>query len=89
MKKLFAFLSFLVAFAASAQEKPEGLFINSKAPEFRLKDQSGIEVSLKELRKKGQTVLIFYRGYQTQTAVFAPWHLRGKIAVILKELVIT
>jgi len=45
-----------------AQEKPEGLFINSKAPEFKLKDQSGVEVSLKELRKKGPVVLLFYRG---------------------------
>ena len=62
MKKLFVFLCFFVALVASAQEKPEGLFINSKAPDFKLKDQSGVEVSLKELRKKGQTVLIFYRG---------------------------
>jgi peroxiredoxin len=45
-----------------AQEKPEGLFINSKAPEFRAKDQSGVELSLKELRKKGPVVLVFYRG---------------------------
>ena len=46
----------------SAQEKPEGLFINSKAPEFRLKDQNGKEISLKELRKKGPVVIVFYRG---------------------------
>lgn len=63
MKKL---LSLLVVCAsvllATAQEKPEGLFINSKAPDFKIKDQSGIEVSLKDLRKKGQTVLVFYRG---------------------------
>ncbi len=45
-----------------AQEKPEGLFINSKAPEFKVKDQSGIEQSLKELRKKGPVVVVFYRG---------------------------
>jgi peroxiredoxin len=62
MKKLFALLSFFIAIATLAQDKPEGLFINSKAPDFKIKDQSGVEVSLKELRKKGQTVLIFYRG---------------------------
>ena len=45
-----------------AQDKPEGLFINSKAPEFKAKDQSGIEVNLKELRKKGPVVIVFYRG---------------------------
>ena len=49
-------------FTASAQEKPEGLFINSKAPDFKLKDQSGVEVNSKDLRKKGSVVLIFYRG---------------------------
>lgn len=63
MKKIMAsFLSFFIVLIALAQEKPEGLFLNSKAPDFKLKDQSGIEVNLKELRKKGQTVVIFYRG---------------------------
>ncbi|MBD0332113.1 MAG: AhpC/TSA family protein [Chitinophagaceae bacterium] len=45
-----------------AQEKPEGLFINSKAPDFKAKDQTGADVSLKELRKKGNVVVVFYRG---------------------------
>lgn len=62
MKKLLALLSFFVAFTSFAQDKPEGLFINSKAPDFKLKDQNDELVSLKELRKKGQTVVIFYRG---------------------------
>jgi peroxiredoxin len=62
MKKvLFFFFTFLMVVAAQAQ-KPEGLFINSKAPEFKLKDQSGLEVALKDLRKKGPVVLLFYRG---------------------------
>ncbi|HVF82038.1 MAG TPA: peroxiredoxin-like family protein [Flavisolibacter sp.] len=63
MKKvILSFLSLYIVLIAVAQEKPEGLFLNSKAPDFKLKDQSGIEVSLKELRKKGQTVVMFYRG---------------------------
>ena len=45
-----------------AQETPEGLFINSKAPDFRAKDQHGQEIHLKELLKKGEVVLVFYRG---------------------------
>jgi peroxiredoxin len=62
MKKvLFVFAVLFFALVVQAQ-KPEGLFINSKAPEFKLKDQSGVEVSLKELRKKGPVVLLFYRG---------------------------
>lgn len=56
----FALLSFTLAFA---QDKPEGLFINSKAYDFKAKDQSGIEVSMRDLRKKGFVVVLFYRGY--------------------------
>lgn len=63
MKQLFALLMAVLSLNAVAQEKPEGLFINSKAPEFKLKDQSGIEVSLKELRKQGPVVVLFYRGH--------------------------
>jgi peroxiredoxin len=64
MKKVLAFFFALFVFiAANSQEKPEGLFINSKATEFKVKDQSGNEISLKELRKKGPVVVMFYRGY--------------------------
>ncbi len=63
MKHIILFSCLMIASAASmAQEKPEGLFINSKAPDFKVKDQSGVELSLKELRKKGPVVLVFYRG---------------------------
>src|SRR5947209_5527402 len=63
MKKLLSLFCLLSVFTASAQEKPEGLFINSKAPDFRLKDQNDEFVSLKDLRKKGPVVVMFYRGY--------------------------
>lgn len=62
MKKFLSLFCLFAVLAVSAQDKPEGLFINSKAPDFKLKDQNDEEVSLKELRKKGQTVVIFYRG---------------------------
>jgi peroxiredoxin len=63
MKKLLtAVLSFFILFPAFAQEKPEGLFINSKAYDFKAKDQNGNDVSLKDLRKKGNVVVLFYRG---------------------------
>jgi peroxiredoxin len=63
MKKiLFAFcLMFSVAIIA-AQEAPEGLFIASKAPDFKAKDQNGKEVRLKDLLKERKVVLVFYRG---------------------------
>jgi peroxiredoxin len=64
MKKIISFLLFsIVGFAAFAQEKPEGLFINSKAPDFKGTDQSGVAVNLKDARKKGPVVVLFYRGY--------------------------
>lgn len=45
-----------------AQEKPEGLFINSKAPDFKATDQYGNEIRLKDMLKDSVVVLIFYRG---------------------------
>ena len=63
MKRVFFLLLFTTLFATGfAQEKPEGLFINSKAPEFKGTDQSGLAVNLKDLRKKGPVVVLFYRG---------------------------
>jgi len=63
MKKI-AILSSLVLSCCFlfAQEAPEGLFLNSKAPDFKAKDQHGKEVRLKDLLKKGKVVLVFYRG---------------------------
>lgn len=63
MKKMIAvLLSCFSLFFASAQLKPEGLFINSKAPDFKARNQDGKEISLKEMRKKGKVVVVFYRG---------------------------
>jgi len=62
IKLLFAVL-LMGPLQIQAQEKPEGLFINSKAPDFKGKDQNGNEIALKDLRKKGPVVIIFYRGY--------------------------
>jgi len=53
----------IISINLDAQEKPEGLFINSKAPDFKAKDQNGNEIVLRDLRKKGPVVLLFYRGY--------------------------
>lgn len=63
MKKLLIVL-FTVCFSSSliAQEAPEGLFINSKAPDFKANSQYKSEVRLRDLLKKGKVVLVFYRG---------------------------
>jgi len=63
MKKTFLLSLLLVSLLSFAQDKPEGLFINSKAPDFKVKDQNGMDINLKDLRKKGPVVLMFYRGY--------------------------
>jgi peroxiredoxin len=62
MKAFLLSLFAAVTLSAGAQERPEGLFINSKAPEINAKDQNGKPVSLRDLRKKGPVVIVFYRG---------------------------
>ncbi len=64
MKRLLLFFFLLFGLIRiNAQEKPEGLFIGSKAPDFKAKDQDGKDVRLKDQLKKGKVVLVFYRGY--------------------------
>jgi peroxiredoxin len=63
MKRVLCLVLLLhIVYFLSAQEAPEGLFINSKAPDFKAKDQNGKEVRLKDILKKGKVVLVFYRG---------------------------
>ncbi|HMU47307.1 MAG TPA: peroxiredoxin-like family protein [Chitinophagaceae bacterium] len=64
MKKLMVSL-ILIGFVnlLAAQNAPEGLFIGSKATDFKGKDQRGNDIRLKDLLKKGKVVLLFYRGY--------------------------
>ena len=64
MKKICVLQAVQIIFSRlSAQEKPEGHFNNNKAADFRAMDQNGVEVSLKEMRKKGPVVVLFYRGH--------------------------
>jgi len=63
MKRIITTIfSLFLLHIAFAQEKPEGLFINSKAPDFKAKDQNGNEIVFKDLRKKGNVVVVFTRG---------------------------
>lgn len=61
-KPYFFILSLLLSTILYAQEKPEGLFINSKAPDFKANDQFGNEIRLKDILKDSLVVLVFYRG---------------------------
>ncbi len=63
MKKVFLLL--ILALSTNfifAQDAPEGLFLNSKAPDFKSKDQQGNDVRLRDLLKKSKVVLVFYQG---------------------------
>lgn len=63
MKQLVTLILLLsFSLAALAQEKPEGLFLNSKAPDFKATDQNGQAFNLKDLRKQKRVVLLFYQG---------------------------
>lgn len=50
------------SFTLLAQNKPMGLMMNDKAPDFTAKDQSGKTINLKEQLNKNSVVLVFYRG---------------------------
>jgi peroxiredoxin len=65
MKKTITAISFLLCvFIATAQttQYPQGLKAGEKAPDFTLKEENGKNISLNELLKTGQVVLVFYRG---------------------------
>jgi peroxiredoxin len=66
MKKIFSISLLLLAsalvFAQMDIKKPEGLKVGDKAPAIVGVDQNGKKVSLKDILKKGEAVLIFYRG---------------------------
>mgnify|MGYP003042922490 CR=1 FL=1 len=53
MKKAIVLIGLLLSgYFLFAQEAPEGLFLNSKAPDFKGKDQNGKDIRLKDLLKK-------------------------------------
>ena len=62
MKRILLFVFMLTTVGLFAQEAPEGLFIGSKAPDFKGKDQNDKDIKLKDLLKKGKVVMVFYRG---------------------------
>ncbi|MFZ9386640.1 MAG: peroxiredoxin-like family protein [Chitinophagaceae bacterium] len=63
MKNFFVLILFCgLGMTAFSQTAPEGLFIASKAPDFKARDQFGNEIRLKDLLKTGKVVLVFYRG---------------------------
>lgn len=64
MKRITGVILFFMMFQPLlAQEAPEGLFISSRAPDFKAIDQQGKEIRLKDELKKGKVVLVFYRGH--------------------------
>ncbi len=63
MKRIFLLaLLACLALVSFAQNSSQALQVGSTAPLFVAKDQNGKLVSLKEMTKKGNVVLIFYRG---------------------------
>ena len=66
MKKILSLSLLLfvsaITFAQMDMQKPEGLKVGDKAPAIIGTDQNGKKVSLKNILKNGEAVLIFYRG---------------------------
>ena len=59
---LTLFCFYLVTNAQTKSIYPEGLKVGDKAPIFSAKNQDGKEIELKKLLKKGDVVILFYRG---------------------------
>ncbi len=64
MKKISLFLSFILLFTNCllSQPYPAGLAVGDKAPAISATDSKGHAFSLDKQLKKGEVVLIFYRG---------------------------
>jgi peroxiredoxin len=45
-----------------SQDKPKGLSVKDKVPDFTAKDQSGKTINLKSQLNKNSVVMVFYRG---------------------------
>lgn len=62
MKQLLTVILFFIGSIANAQTDPTGLKVGDMAPVFIGNDQNGQLFSLQEALKKGDVVLMFYRG---------------------------
>ncbi|MDQ6755994.1 MAG: AhpC/TSA family protein [Bacteroidota bacterium] len=62
MKKMYTFFITFLITQAYAQNYPTGLNVNDRAPNFSARDQKGEKINLKKELKRGDVVLIFYRG---------------------------
>jgi peroxiredoxin len=66
MKKISSFLlAFSISatlFAQTEAKKPEGLKVGDDAPAISTVDNNGKKVELSEILKKGEAVIVFYRG---------------------------
>ena len=51
----------VVSAAEPAPEEKTGIKVGDKAPEFKLKDQTGEERTLSAMLKDGPVALVFYR----------------------------
>jgi peroxiredoxin len=62
MKQILSLAFFCFIGSAAFSQKPEGLKVGDKAPQFVAVDQAGKKVNLQKILKKGDAVLVFYRG---------------------------
>ncbi len=62
MKKILFHLLIVCNLQSYSQTYPGGLNIKDNAPDFSATDQTGKRINLKKQLKKGNVVLVFYRG---------------------------
>ena len=92
MKKIISLTLFTVLQMGLllAQQKPGGLKVNDRAPDFTAKDQSGKSIHLKSVLEKKSVVLVFYRGQwcpfcnkELKTLEDSLQQITGKGAIVL------
>ena len=62
MKQLIAIILLFMGSVVNAQTDPAGLKVGDAAPMFSGNDQNGQQFSLQSALKKGDVVVMFYRG---------------------------
>ncbi len=89
MKKILSlFLLLLLSAASFAQpetKNPEGLKVGDKAPAINGIDQNGNKISLKTLLKKGEAVIMFYRGQWCPYCNKQLSHLNDSLSFIIAK----
>ncbi len=89
MKKAFSLTLLIIlcvaSYAQTGSMKPAGLKMGDVAPQISGLDQNGNKISLKDILKKGEAVIIFYRGQWCPYCNKQLSHLNDSLSFIIAK----